>query len=111
MTGSRLPAVLIAVGMLTACTETTNGQTQGSGDRQGANQMAETPPIPETRADLAIRAINLRRLLDGLALAQFGASQPSPAGLHSCQVRLVRADNGDHDYLTLSIGAAFGPSD
>ncbi|MGH3916127.1 MAG: hypothetical protein ACRDTC_22375 [Pseudonocardiaceae bacterium] len=36
---------------------------------------------------------------------------PLPAGLHECQVRVVRPDNGERDHLKLAIGEGFGPPD
>lgn len=97
------PVVLVAAAVLTACTEA-DSQAKGTG------QPPETqpPPIPETGAD---RAIDPCRLLEGPALAPFEASAPSPGGLHSCHVWLVRPDNGEHDHLTLDVGHPFGAAD
>jgi hypothetical protein len=65
------------------------------------------PPIPESGADYAIRAVDPCRLLAGPALARYGASPPSPGGLNSCLVRVVRPDTGKRDYLKLAVGASF----
>jgi hypothetical protein len=110
-----LPALLGVVSTLSACA---GGQVGGQGldsdepePPQVASSAVPSLPIPESGAELAIRAIDPCRLLAGQALAPFAATPPSPGGLHRCSVRLVRPDNGKKDYLTLTVGAGFEHSE